>query len=84
MCPARQPSSCDLRQILAEARPEIDRILRQWRISEDEAEDLITGALFGLLFRWERIHNRRTWVLRAVENEARRRRAPHREEPDHG
>jgi len=84
MCPARQPSSCDLRQILAEAKPEIDRILRRWRISEAEAEDLITSALLGVSFRWERIHDHRTWVLRAIEKEARGRRAPHREEPDHG
>jgi hypothetical protein len=84
MCPARQPSSDDLRQILAEAEPEIDRILRRWRISEDEAEDLIAGALIGVSFRWERIHDRRNWVLRAIEKEARRRRAPHQEEPNHG
>lgn len=84
MCPARQPSFYDLRQILAEAEPEIDRILKRWRISEDEAEDLITGALIGISFRWERIHNRRTWVLRTIEKGARRGRAAHREEPDHG
>ncbi|HYG65072.1 MAG TPA: hypothetical protein VEL74_20990 [Thermoanaerobaculia bacterium] len=84
MCPASLPSSCDLRQILAEAEPEIGRILRRWRISEDEAEDLITCALIGVLLRWERIHNHREWVLRAIEKEARRRRTAHREEPDHG
>lgn len=84
MCPSSHPSSHDLRQLLADAEPEIARILRHWRISEDEAEDLVSGALVGVSYRWARIRNHQGWVLRAIEKEARRRRNERREEPEHG
>lgn len=84
MCPSSKPSAHALRQLLADAEPEISTILERWKIFGDEAEDLIAGVLVGVSYRWERIRNPRDWVLRAVEKDARRRDAANRKESEHG
>lgn len=65
------PSPEDLDRLIARLGPAMAVILREWEISEVEAEELVGEVLVRLSYRWSRIPDPERWFLSALEKEAR-------------
>ena len=59
---------------------EIDELFARFRLSEDEAGELLREILLLAIYRWDTVENRETWLLatlrRACLRRARRRSFP--------
>jgi DNA-directed RNA polymerase specialized sigma24 family protein len=72
----------ELDRLLMKLAPSIAEILREWSISEEEAEELIRTVLVRLAYRWSRIADPERWLLSAVDNEAQDRADRRRPDPE--
>lgn len=73
------PLRGELEQMIRKLAPEIARIFRQHRVSEEEARQVLGESLAGFSRKWGRIINRERWLMRALERSLR---ALRREPPD--
>jgi hypothetical protein len=73
------PLRGELEQMIRKLAPEIARIFRRHRASEEEARQVLGESLAGFSRKWGRIVNRERWLLRDLERSLR---AARREPPD--
>jgi uncharacterized membrane protein YccC len=77
--PSEAPLRGELEQVLRRLAPEISRLFREHRASEEEARQALGESLAGFSRKWGRVVNRERWLLRALERSLR---ALRREPPD--
>jgi len=49
-------------EFLEGVRPRLKRLLSNWRIPPDDAEDLLQDVLIALVFRWNQIRDPESWL----------------------
>lgn len=55
-------------RLLARLKPHLVRVLDEFKIPRQDAEDLLQETLVALLFKWDSIHNVEAWVLATLRN----------------
>ena len=67
------PTSDMLEEVLARARPDLEKLFQRDWVSEDEAEELLDEAVLSLVMRWDRLDDPRLWLVGAVDRAIQRR-----------
>lgn len=66
--PAPSPTPSLLLPLLERLRPRLNRLLAGYRVSPDEAEDLLQETVLITLSRWQEIQDLEGWVLVTLRN----------------
>ena len=60
---ARSRFADSFADLLPSLRPKIERVLRRYRVSAQDAEDLIQDSLVILLQRWDEVECPEAWLI---------------------
>jgi len=80
--PTDRPSRRELDRLTEQVRPDLEDLFQRHGISQADAERLLREALVRLAYQWDRIRNRRWWLLDAIEKAVRALPNPSPEEPE--
>jgi RNA polymerase sigma factor (sigma-70 family) len=55
-------------QVIASARPRLERILGRFRIPPEDAEDILQDVQLLMLYKWNNLHSPEHWLVGTTEN----------------
>src|SRR5436305_13296845 len=56
-----------LNVLLKSSRPRLERVLRNFEIPPEDAEDILQDAQLTLLYKWDKIRSPESWLLGTVK-----------------
>jgi hypothetical protein len=64
-------SARPLADFLEGVRPKVERILRQYPLSTGQAEEILATTVYTLVWKWETVRNRESWLLAVLARKCR-------------
>lgn len=65
--PELSETALPFEEFLRSVEPKLKRLLAQYRIPSEDAEDVLQQALLALLYQWERVRDPESWLFGTVK-----------------